>query len=397
MALYRDQLTRNNINAALIPWRNAYTSCTQANQNLYIDGGNIYKFFIKNCNDSLLQAAYVDTLMQLYDARIRACGNQGLVLGRKGLDLLLYRPESPDLAYAALKQSVVLEGNGSTAMVVQSLVQCAIVMNRQLRLDSLAVFQDFSLASGIITWNLRNNLKDTLAYLRADAVMAKAMGDWASCAGLGAVYRNSVPQADIEALERMLGIFELFGCQDQEVFSSAAKRLFELNPGPKSAFALGRIAFIKGDYDQALEKFNTAAVLYQDASDKAMCYVAAGRTEEALGQFEQARMQARKAISVDLRNGKAYILLGDLYIASIVSCKNNVFSGMDIYWAAADQYQAASRVDLSVANEASAKLAQCRMHFPEIKTLFFHNVKNGDAWSIDCWIQEKTIVRARPE
>ena len=57
------------------------------------------------------KAAYIDTLMQIYDRRIEFIGKEGFVLGLKGSDLLRYEKTRYDEAYQILKKSYEIEQN----------------------------------------------------------------------------------------------------------------------------------------------------------------------------------------------------------------------------------------------------------------------------------------------
>ena len=58
-----------------------------------------------------LKDALVDTLLNLYDLRIANFGEEGKVLGMKGVDLMKYRKKDPAAAFEILNKSFELDGN----------------------------------------------------------------------------------------------------------------------------------------------------------------------------------------------------------------------------------------------------------------------------------------------
>ena len=101
LSLYREYYKQKNYKDALTPWRWAYLNCPQSSGNIYKNGPIIIKAQMKVDKEN--KAAYIDTLMQIYDRRIRVFGKEGFVLGLKGSDLLRYEKTRYDEAYQILK------------------------------------------------------------------------------------------------------------------------------------------------------------------------------------------------------------------------------------------------------------------------------------------------------
>lgn len=396
--LYRELTTKNRWEDAVIPWRRVFGECLPENQNFYIDGINIYKNLIKKSTDSSVTASLEDTVFLLYDRRMALFDNKGFVSGRKGLDLLNYRPNDRKEAFDCLLFALHNEKNNTQAIVLQSLVSTAIALNQERRLDTTLVLKVYAEVKDVIFYNLKENIRDTLLYLQANRGVDQVFLPWADCKLLSSAYKDRVEKATPEELENIVHVFELVRCFDLPVFRRATERLYELKPGPVTAFYQGLNAFTRGDYSSALTYFNESAEQFTEAEKKSAAYVGAGRTYEAMQQYGQAREMGRKALGADPRNGRAYLLIGDVYSASARDCGNgDQLSEESVYWAAADQYRLAAQADPSVADEAKEKLSACRAHFPSKKLLFFHQLQSGATFTVGCWIKEKTIVRERPE
>ena len=104
--------TKNMIDS----WRWCFFHCPGASQNIYIHGVKIIKHLISVEKDPEVKSRLIDTLMMVYDQRISLFNKEGMVLGRKGVDLYKLRPESYNEAYEYLKKSVDLQGNKSVVL-----------------------------------------------------------------------------------------------------------------------------------------------------------------------------------------------------------------------------------------------------------------------------------------
>ena len=79
------------------PWKWVFDNCPLSSQNIFLDGVVILKYFYEKETDSVRKEQLVDSIMLVYDKRIEYFGNtstspEGLVLGGKGIDLLILRP-----------------------------------------------------------------------------------------------------------------------------------------------------------------------------------------------------------------------------------------------------------------------------------------------------------------
>ena len=64
-------------------WKVVFTICPASSERMYVDGANLVTGKIKAAKTKELKSAYVDTLLMIYDQRIKYFGNEGSVLGRK--------------------------------------------------------------------------------------------------------------------------------------------------------------------------------------------------------------------------------------------------------------------------------------------------------------------------
>ena len=66
-----------------------------------------------------------------------------------------------------------------------------------------------------------------------------------------------------------------------------------------------------------------------------------------------------------------------------------------MYWAAVDKFIKAKTVEPDLTDEANKFIDAYRPFFPDKETIFFYGLKEGDTYTVECWINEKTTVRAK--
>ena len=113
----------------LLPaWRNVFNNCPASSKNIYISGVKIFRKKIEESRDPEMKSAYYDTLMMNYDLRIKYFGEEGYVLGRKGIDIIRYNEKAFDKAYEAFLKSTAISGLKQIRVIFYGLVQTGVVM-----------------------------------------------------------------------------------------------------------------------------------------------------------------------------------------------------------------------------------------------------------------------------
>ena len=112
-----------------------------------------------------------------------------------------------------------------------------------------------------------------------------------------------------------------------------------------------------------------------------------------LKKYVSARNHCYEAIKLRPNDGKPYILIGDMYVATAKSCGDNELTSKVAYWPAVDKYIKAKNIDPSVADIARSKINTYSQYFPVKETIFFYDLNEGDTYFVECWINENTKVR----
>jgi tetratricopeptide (TPR) repeat protein len=386
------------INDAIGPWRWVFKNCPQASQNTYLDGVKMITFFMKKCKTDDGKAKYLDTLMMIYDQRIKYFGREGYVLGRKGSDLFKYAPEQYEKAYHIFKKSVDLRGNKSESFVLVYYFRTVIKMVDAGKIDKSSVVDVYDQLSGIIDYNLKNakpGSKQYEAWQNVKGNIELSFEPYATCEDLIGIYQKKYDESpdDVELLKKITSMLDKKGCTDSELFFETSVKLNELEPSPSSSYMIAKMMIKKEQYSESIPYFEDALNIEDDAT-KSDVYLLLASVYRQLHNFPKARTNARKALDLNPAQGHAYLIIGDMYAASSDDCGTDDISKKAVYWIAVDMYKKAKKADPELAEIANKRISIYSKQFPNTETIFFYDLKEGDPYTVGCWINEKTTVRA---
>lgn len=398
LSLYREYAKNDNYEMAVPYWRIVFAECPKASKNIYIDGVKIYRHYIEKTNNPVRQEEMIDTLMLIYDQRMKYFNEKGNVLGRKAIDLLRYRRDDITFikqAYDYLKESIEIEKKSSSYAVLATFMTSGITLYKANELKAEQVIKDYATVSEIMQHQLErrpNNrrlqsLKETID----DNFVASGV---ASCDQLIDLYRPQFEKnpTNVELLKKITRFLDQSDCADTELFFEASANLHEQEPSALSATNLGKMSLEKENFESAYEYFKQAIEMEEDNEKKADLYYSLAVVTNKLERMQEARDYAYKALELRPNWGDPYILIGNMYANS-----RNVCSNLDlpnsIYWAAVDKFIKAKQVDPSVEQKANELIQTYSGYFPNKEEAFFLEVHEGNPYTVGCWINERTTAR----
>lgn len=379
---------------AIAPWRWVFLNCPKGTQNTYIDGAKIMAYRIEKAKDDNLRNKLIDTLMMVYDQRIQYFNKEGYVLGRKGVDLATYRPDDYEGIFNTLKRSVKLQGNNSAGPVLVYYMRAAIDMVKNGKADSTVIFDTYDVCSSITDYNLKKG-KDTKNWEIVQSNLEIAIEPYANCPALISIWGKKFEQTpdDVELLKKIAESLDKKKCQDDPLYFDVIKKLYGLEPTPASAYLIGKMLLNKQKYAEAIDYLKQADQLEDtDAVSNSYKYIA--EAYRVLKNYSASRSYALKAASLSPNDGEPYMIIGNLYAESAKECGDNELTKRVAYWAAVDMFTKAKQVDGNLAEAADKQIAIYSQYFPSMETIFFYNLKEGDTYRVDCWIDIDTRVRA---
>ncbi len=399
LSLYREYHKIKLYSYAMPHWRWVFQNCPSSSQNIYIDGTKIISSQIDETQDPELKSKLVDTLMMVYDQRIKYYGKEGYVLGRKAIDAMNYIPGNLETAYKLFARSVELQGNDAEGAVVTYYLSTAIQLANNNKIEKSEIFDVYDIAATIAENNISSsseNEKELANWMNVKANLELLIQPHATCSDLVNIYEKKFAEnsEDVNVLKNITSILDRRECtQEGDLFFRATEKLHKLEPSAQSAYLMGRLSISNNMLSKAAEYMSQAADLYTEPEDQVKALYALASIHTNNKNYSQARSAANRILQIKPSEGKAYMLIGDLYAASASSCGGDDLGGKTVFWAAVDKYYKAKSVDPSVEQEANEKIGQYSRYFPATSDLFFRDYKEGGSYTVGCWINENTTIR----
>ena len=399
LSLYREYYKIKLYSHAFPHWRWMFINCPSATQNIYIDGIKILTSHIDTVKNNALKDKWIDTLLMVYDQRIKYFGREGYVLGRKAIDAVTYRPSMAMQSFEWFRRSVELQNNQSDGAVLVYYLNTAAQLANAGKIDKSEIFIVYDKVLSIAEFNISQssgNEKEFANWNNIKSNIETIIEPLASCADLVSIYEkkfNEFPN-DTALLINMTNILDKRNCtQEGDLFYRATANLHKLKPSAQTAFLLGKLSIQNNHMGRASEYMEQAANLFTANPDKIKALYALVGIYMTNRNFSLARSTAYKIIQLNPNEGKAYILIGDMYAMSAGMCEADDMSGKTVFWAAVDKYIKAKSVDNSVEQEANEKISQYSRYYPPKQDLFFRDFQEGTSFTVGCWINESTTVR----
>ena len=346
----------------------------------------------------------VDTLLMSEDMRIEFFGQEGYVLAKKADDMAKLAPKRRAEALAIFSKSIQLEGDNTKDDVPADYIYAGVkeYVKEKLTLDQLFLILDE------ITPVIDNNIakynaagvsdKDSalgVKWLSTQEAVIGMMKPYLSCDKLTELKQPAFAanKTNVDWLKSTVKLLDRGGCESSDFYLQCSEVLFGLEPSSAAALSLAKSFGKQGDDRKATSYYNKAADLASSDEERYDIYIKLAKTAKNNGQYSSVRDYAKKALGVNPNSGEAYILIGDAYSASAVSCGTGDLGRGGVYLVAADKYMKARSVDGSVASEANSKIANMSGSFPDKETAFFKGVTVGSSYTVGCWIGESTTVR----
>ncbi|MCD4734701.1 MAG: tetratricopeptide repeat protein [Bacteroidales bacterium] len=392
----------NAVHDAIGPWRWVYNNCPESSGNVYVHGIKIMDFMIENEPNKENKEMYIDTLMMIYDQRIKYFGKEGYNLGRKGVDLYKLRPTAYEEAYNILKKSTELEQNNTQGPALIYYFRAAEKLVKAGKADTIILVDIFDKSSEIIEYNLdkykedKENQKKLVNWENIKGNIELSFEPYGTCEIMINIYTAKYDETpdNIELLKKITKVLDKKDCTNSKLFFMVTESLHKAQPTAKSAYLMGKMYIKKEDYSSAASYLKEATSLFEDPEDKADAHFLLANVYFQQKKYSAARGECYNVIKIRPNDGKSYMLIGDLYASSANSCGDDEIAKKSPYWAAVDKYQKARNVDSEVASEARKRINTYSQHFPLKERLFFFDLQNGDSYKVECWINENTTIRS---
>ncbi len=399
LSMYKQFYRQKSYTDAIKPWRIVFNEAPKISKNMYIHGANMYKIFYQKSKSSEERKKYVDSIMMVYDQRIKYWNSKGELLARKAVDLNNLDPTRKKEAYDMLQESLDILGNSIPDFALNELMQISLSLYNDDELTKDDMVSNFALCSDIIDKQIKNctsaekrKLKEKIMS-NVELIFTKSgAADCETLTPLLTQRYNEKPN-DRENLKNIVSLLRTFDCESSDIFQQSAESLYKIEPTANAAYSLARVFLKKRDWGKSISYYEEAINNEEDSLTKARynrelaeIILAADRSPA------KAVSHARQSLKYEPNNGKAYLIIGRAY-ANAKDIGENKFENNTKYWAAVDMFHKAKAVDSSISGEADKLIATYSKYFPNKEDAFFYNVTEGSTYKVKGWINKTTKAR----
>lgn len=417
LSIYVEHVKVKNYEAAYSPWKMVYDNCPDVNWANFLYGERILKDKIEKASGSDKDAA-INDLLALYDNSLKYFPKKATPAtvaidkallkyeNKMGSDAEIYEMldkafkedeknfKNPRALYLYFSSLVDLHKAGKkdlqevfnvyddvTGKVEDENNELTDVVTKLLPKDSL----------GTLTSKEKKTLRIATAnsesYGKIAGSIDSKLGALADCSNLIPLYEKSYEEkkGDVDWVKRAVGRMFNKECTDDPLFTKLFEAQMALDPSADGWVYSGTIKMKGGDSAGALADFDKAMSLETDAKKKSKIAYKVAVINKRKGSKSTARSYAQKAIDADPANGRAYLLIANLYATSANDCGSSTFEKRAIYWKAADMARRAGRVDPALSSDANQSAASYSAKAPS-KTDIFNSGNAGKTISFSCWV-----------
>ena len=381
-------------------FRICYSTCPESSKNIYIIGEKIMNHFIKkNKANKEVRNLYVDSLLMVYDARLKYFPgdekSQMKTLEKKGKTLAQYRiNDAMEEAYQLLDSAVNYTFPKTKSSTATKYMYVTKVMNKKGKITCSEVINNYLKITNIVNANEGkkgyDNLKDK-AVSYADACL--------ECDLLDSLYTADFEknQLDTNWLDGGIELLSDKKCTSSGVLVKMMEKRFETSPAAKTAIVLASYFNSKQQNDKAAEYFDKAIDMQKDTAKLAKYHIKKARFQNKIGNYAGARSTANKALALDPKKAEAYLIIGNAIGYGAGSCKDLKFGGAEVFWVAVDYYNRAASMtdDADLKAKALKKAAKQSSYFPREQDIFLKTLNVGDTYQVGCWVNASTKIRAK--
>ncbi len=395
MALYTDELkleqyrkSANNLHWLLV-------NAPNLNVSLYQNGAKIYENLAVKEDNPATKQLYLDSLMWMYDARMKYFNDSVNVMNRKAFKAYKHYIKDKDKHEFLLKlydETFRISGNNvldSNLPAYMNVVKVNRLIIKNLSLEE--VFDRYNLISIILDFKIRNGKNLEKQKNMIDRILTETIPEGIDCdfviENLGPKFREDPEDL---ALAKRIFSFMLSGkCTEDPLFMDVAKEIQLQEPTYGLAYkVIGKKCLVQKNYSCAETYFIEALSLASAGVEKAEVYIDLGKIKAFQNDKAEAREYYRKALLANPGNKTTFESIGNLYYYSVSDCaeKQDKVKDRLPYIAAYDMYKKAGNTKMMDA---------AHEQFPSREEIFIKNYSIGQKMDIGCWMNVSVILQTR--
>lgn len=388
----KEEVNNRNYNMAATHFKHLIDKCPAASANTYAYGEMIYKGKIGAAKTLEEKNTMIDSLMLVYDLRIKYFGDhsskgEAYILDRKARAYTTYKSTDREGMREVCKAAITAAGDAAEPDLVTLYFKnlCDDFKNDEVMADEIIAEYDR------LTPIFEKSTSPTAADFKTQFDACFGFSGAASCENLETLFKKKLAAApnDETTLSQAVNLMERAQCSGA-FYLATAEKLYAVRPSSNSAMKLAQVFQNEGNYDKSLKYLREALAVETNADERESLYVKIALVELVANRTGAAAEAARQAININADNGLAYFVLAQCYASGAGACAG--IGGQAVYWAAYDTMQQAIQL-LSNSKEADAasyvKNAQSsanayRYRFPTAEECFFNELAEGSRYKVAC-------------
>lgn len=422
LSIYAEHAKVKNYDAAYTPWKMVYETCPSINKANFSLGEKILAYKIDNSSGTE-KDGYISDLLALYDNSLKVFPDKfpkAVVAIDKALLLYDNKMASDEELYNLLNAAFEQDApNFKNPKALYLYFSSLVDLYNEGKKDLQAVFDTYDDVTekieeenakltdiiskllpkeeaGTLTSKEKRRLKvattNSESYGKIAGSVDSKLGALADCDNLIPLYERNFEskKTDVTWVKRAVGRMFSKDCIDDPMFQKLFEAQLALDPSADAYVYGGTLKKKAGDNKGAIADYNKALELESDPKKKSnIAYKIA--TSYRRSSKSTARSYAQKAINANPSNGRAYLLIANLYATSANDCGSTPFEKRAIYWKAADMARKAGRVDPSLSGNANQSAASYSAKAPS-KTDIFNSGLAGKTIAFNCWVGGSVTV-----
>ncbi len=370
----------------------------QPHYSLFVHGVTIYEGLAAVERDPVWKSVYVDSMLWMYDQRMRLCGEPENVLWRKASSAFKFQVNDPNVGkLIPLMDSVFnfYPDNAPDALLLSYMQTVVVTRTKSGKPDDVGVLARYDRINQIISQRLVAHAKDAKRVEKLNAVR-KGVEEW--------LFRAIKPDCNFvrtklapdfkknpndAGLAKRIFAFMLLGkCTDDPMWVKAGEVVFRKQKDYDIAKNIAIRHLADNNYKRASSYLDSALTLAPSKKDSSEVYFYQGASDAGVGDKPQARKDFLRAAALDPTKKEAFEKIGDLYYHSFKDCATLKVQAEDraVYLAAYVWYARA---------ENKKKMEMARASFPSREEIFVVNRKKGEHMKVNCWINEDVVIQTR--
>jgi len=374
----------------------------QWHSDLYVAALDTYDKLAGQELDPATKQGYIDSLLLIYDLRIKSCGDEMNVLNRKAFSANKYNGPNKDKAkdvLAIFDKTFEVSGNNVFDNNLLAYMDVIKANADAKTLNEEQIIQRYNKLTEVIESKVKraeeqNKSADIEKYKKVlgaiDVRLAKVVK--INCAFVKKVFEPKFKaNPNDAAMAKKIYQFMLADkCTDDPTWLEAAEVLHKAAPDFGVTKELCSKYIQNKNFDKANPLVAETQAKATTPSEKAWVDLLKGDIECQKGNRPAARDLYKQALVSDPASKDAYEKMGDLYSSSAGDCSKTPGSAEEklVYIAAYQQYFKAANIE---------KCQLTLTKYPTAAELQKANWKAGEVKKLACWIDESVTVKARKE